>query len=192
MTVLSSSLSVIDQVYRRKNYVVLDTETTGLAYGSEIVEIAVVGSDGNVLINTRVKPIKGIPEEAANVHGIRGRDVSGSPLWADVRDDVRIALFDKDVIIYNAPYDIKMLRSSDGVIGLKDSWDGRYYCLMLAYAEYRGEWNASRLSYRWHKLTAAMYQQGLPMNDAHSALGDCQMALRLLRKMSDVLADKNN
>ncbi len=174
------SLSKLRSVFNARNFVVLDTETTGLGYGSEIVEIAVIDAAGSVLVNTRVRPVNGIPDDAAAVHGIRGRDVAGCSLWPDVRGSVRAALADRDVIIYNAEYDLKMLRSSDGVHRIKESWEGSFYCAMMAYAEHYGDWNDYRGSWRWHKLTSAMYQQGLPLGDAHSALGDCRMTLALL------------
>jgi DNA polymerase-3 subunit epsilon len=58
-----------------------------------------------------------------------------------------------------------------------------FYCAMLAYSEFYGEWNDYRQSWKWHKLTNAMYQQRLPVKDAHGALGDCRMTLALLNKM---------
>lgn len=175
------SIKTLEKVWKTQNFIVLDTETTGLGYGSEIVEIAIIDHLGNSLLNTRIRPINGIPDDAAAVHGIRGRDVSESPLWTAIRGAVRGVLTDRDIIIYNAEYDVKMLRSSDGVHKIKESWDiGRYYCAMLAYSEHWGEWNDYHQSWRWQKLTSAMYQQGLPLGDAHSALGDCRMTLSLM------------
>jgi DNA polymerase III alpha subunit (gram-positive type) len=51
------------------NWVILDTETTGL-YDAEIVEIAVVDPLGEALLNTLVKPTIPIPTEVIEIHGI--------------------------------------------------------------------------------------------------------------------------
>lgn len=180
-----SAFKALKPIYETGKFVVLDTETTGIAYGSEIIEIAVIDQDGKPLVNTRVKPKNTIPADASAIHGIKGRDVEGAPEWTTVRALVREALTGQNIIIYNCEYDTKMLRSTDGVHKLKDhQWDmGRFFCAMLAYAEFAGDWNDYRESWRWHKLTSAMYQQNLPVGDAHSALGDTKMTLALLHKM---------
>ena len=182
------SLKTLKTVWESQNFIVLDTETTGLGYGSEIVEIAIIDHLGNSLLNTRIRPVYSIPDDAAAVHGITDRDVLDAPLWTAIRGAIRGILTERDVIIYNAQYDVKMLRSSDGVHQIKEAidlftspWDiARYHCAMLAYAEYLGDWNDYHRSWRWHKLTSAMHQQSLPFRDAHSALGDCQMTLSLM------------
>lgn len=51
---------------------VLDFETTGLDT-PHVVEVALVGSDGRVLLETLVRPGVPIPTEATEVHGHRGR-----------------------------------------------------------------------------------------------------------------------
>lgn len=43
------------------NCLILDTETTGLGDDAEIVEIAIIDQDKNVLLNSLVKPSKPIP-----------------------------------------------------------------------------------------------------------------------------------
>ncbi|MCW3664158.1 3'-5' exonuclease, partial [Burkholderia cenocepacia] len=52
------------------NFILLDTETTGLDESAEIVEIAVIDDAGNVLLNTLVKPKHPIPNSATAIHGI--------------------------------------------------------------------------------------------------------------------------
>lgn len=52
------------------NFVILDTETTGLDEHDEIVEVAVIDMSGKVLLNTLVNPIQPIPYEATQIHGI--------------------------------------------------------------------------------------------------------------------------
>jgi len=49
--------------------VILDTETSGLDSRAEIVEIAVVDTDGRVLVNTLVKPSRPIPPDVSAIHG---------------------------------------------------------------------------------------------------------------------------
>lgn len=58
------------------------------------------------------------------------------------------------------------------------------HCAMQAYAELHGEWNAEKGRYRWQKLSTAAQQQGVKVENAHRALGDCLMTLGLVRAMA--------
>ena len=55
---------------------------------------------------------------------------------------------------------------------------------MQAYAELHGEWSEEKGRYRWQKLSTAAQQQGVKVENAHRALGDCLMTLGLVRAMA--------
>lgn len=65
---------------------IVDTETTGLGDDAEIVEIAVVDSQGSIVFDSLVKPRRPIPREASDIHGITNAAVEDAPgfaqLWA--------------------------------------------------------------------------------------------------------------
>jgi DNA polymerase III epsilon subunit-like protein len=87
-------------------FVFIDTETTGFGADThEIVEIAVVGRAGKVLLNTLVNPRRTIPYYATAVHGITDDMVCDAPtlrqLWPDVKHLVR----GSHAVIYNAAFD---------------------------------------------------------------------------------------
>ena len=90
--------------------VYLDTETTGLDADDEIVEIAIVDDNENVLVNTLVRPVNR-PEwpDAENIHGISPKDVRNAPTQTQISDDIRDAVRDRRVVIYNAKYDSQYL-----------------------------------------------------------------------------------
>src|SRR5690606_31131536 len=94
-----------------KNVVILDTETTGL-YEAEIVEIAVIDTSGNVLLNTLVKPKNGIPEEVTAIHGITNEMVAGALTWPEVWEQLYSILSGKKVLIYNSDFDIRLMKES--------------------------------------------------------------------------------
>lgn len=143
--------------------VYLDTETTGLSAksGDEIVEIAIIAEDGQVLINSLVNPKRPIPLSASNIHGITDAMVASSPtlevLWSDIRD----AIGGNEVIIYNARYDTEFFPN-------KLSNASRVRCAMLEYASRMG-------SRRWFKLSDAAEHVGhVWLGEAHRALADAQ------------------
>src|SRR5690349_18632265 len=96
-------------ILNRNNFVVLDTETTGLEKPAEICEIAIIGVNGEPLVNTLVKPVRPIPPAASTITGITDDMVASAPSWVDVRPMVLEAIRGKDVIVYNATYDRKLM-----------------------------------------------------------------------------------
>jgi len=180
-----SNLSTFVEMAAKGEYLILDTETTGLAWG-EICQIAIVNSLGIPLLDTLVKPVSPIPADATRIHGITNDMVIHAPGWADLVDKVAGILLNRDVVVYNAVYDRKMFHQSGEAANLpKIEWKtyARWWCAMEAYAEYYGEWNSYRHSYRWQSLSNAAYQQGIPIQDAHSALGDCLMTLEVVNRI---------
>ena len=63
---------------------IVDTETTGLGDDAEIVEIAVVDSQGSIVFDSLVKPSRPIPREASDIHGITNAAVAGAPGFAQL------------------------------------------------------------------------------------------------------------
>jgi len=173
---------------RGQNFLVLDTETTGLNEG-EICEIAIIDSKGEILLDTRVKTKNAIPKEATAIHGISDADVSKSPTWPEIQEIVLDLTNGQNVVVYNAVYDRRIMHQSDRL------WDlmpadykllAKYFCCMEAYADYYGDWNSYRGSYTWQSLGKA-YKLVTRENHtgAHSALADCIACLRVARFLLD-------
>lgn len=182
----SNQFNAFCALVQRGGFVVLDTETTGLHDG-EICQIAIVQDDGSILMNEYVRPVRGIPADATRIHGITDEMVADAPGWAAVAPAVQDILTGKDVIIYNAVYDRKMMHQSGEKAGIdKIEWKAlaRFHCAMEAYAEYAGDWNSYHGNYRYYKLTeAARHFGGIPTNGAHGALADCRMTLAVVCTM---------
>lgn len=168
---------------------ILDTETTGLGDG-EICQIAIVSLSGAVLFDQLVKPRLPIPPDATRIHGITNAMVEDAPDWKAIRHTVALTLINKDVIVYNAAYDLRMIQQSDQRWNFSGSaWESdqrRWHCAMLRYAEYFGRWNDYRNDWGWQTLVNAGRQCGLPDPDApaHSALGDCLRTLALVKHLA--------
>lgn len=170
------------------NWLILDTETTGLVFPSEVCQIAIIDPNGKTLIDELVNPVGTIPPDATRIHGIRNEDVKDARDWNAVFKDVKEILRNHDLVIYNSDYDTKLMNWSCKLRGIvyERTWVAEY-CAMLYYANVWKEIDEYYGSYRWQKLSNAVAQQKLVVQDAHNALGDCLMTLALINKLA-----KNN
>lgn len=174
---------------RGQPFLVLDTETTGLHRG-EICQIAILNHEGNILLNTLVKPMNSIPMDAYGVHGISDEMVQDAPTWAEIAPQVLDIISNQNLVVYNATYDRKMMHQSGEAAGMpRIEWKehARWYCAMIAFAEHYGDWNDYHGNYRWQKLSTAAIMSGMDTNGAHDALVDCLMTLHVVHKLLKVV-----
>src|SRR5579864_7956354 len=177
---------------QRGNWLVLDTETTGLQRPAEVCQIAVIDAYGSVLLDTLVKPIRPIPAEVTRVHGITNAHVADAPAWTTIAPRLEELIRGHDVIVYNVDFDRNIIRWSDEASNRTSEWGkvAAWWCAMKWYAEYRGERHPTRRGFTWHSLTNAMRQQGLPVSNAHNALGDTQMTRALIQHLCPMAHQK--
>ena len=173
------------ELMRRENFYVLDTETTGVGKGDEIVQMGIVDKNGTIVMNQLVKPTVSIPSGASSVHGIYDSDVVDASTFKDIYIDLSKMLAGQIVIAYNMDFDWRMLQQSSAKYRLPDIRTGKRDCAMKQYAKYNGKWNNQRHSYIWHKLGTAAAQEGIAVENAHDAIGDVLMTLALIQKMSE-------
>ncbi len=158
-----------------QNWVVLDTETTGLSAQDEIVQIAVLDSDGKTLLDTYVRPTRSIPADATAIHGITDADVQRAPPFPEVYDELKRIITGKTVVIYNAVFDLRLIRQTLQIHGVSSPGidEDLVECAMLRYSAWVGAlWPGG--GYKWQRLQGG----------DHTALGDCRATLAVIRRMA--------
>lgn len=157
--------------------VILDTETTGLSDKDQVVQVAMINGAGDVLMdNVLVKPTISIPNTASRIHGITDDAVKDARDFIEVWLDIHKHLQGKYLVIYNADFDLRMLRQSaeaqsHAIEFPCSSWT----CAMNTYAEFVGDWNDYYSSFRWQRLPGGN----------HTALGDCLATLEIIKQMAE-------
>ena len=165
----------------------LDTETTGTGPHDHIVEISVIDHDGTILVNSLVKPTGKISPAARAIHGITDELVKGAPRWESVWAQVEAAMTNCAVGIYNADFDLRMMRQSHQRNWLRwtDPEGVEFFCIMKLYAQFYGEWNPRYGNYRWQSLDQAGRQCGIPLSNSHRAKDDALLTQALLEYMAN-------
>ncbi len=160
-----------------KEFVVLDSETTGLKHPTGFVEVAIADSAGKPLVNTTIRPKLLIESGASKVHGYTAEALADSPVFKQVYPDILDAINGRRVVVYNARYDRRVFDTEVGMLGARGLLSGRYLpvweCAMGWYSQFVGE-PGKRGGYKYQKL---------PGGD-HSALGDCRATLKVLKDMA--------
>lgn len=160
-----------------KEFVVLDSETTGLKDPIGFVEVAVTDSDGNALLETTVRPKLPIEPGAAKVHGYTEEKLEDAPTFKEIYPELLDAISGRRIVVYNASYDRKVFDAEVGMLGARGLLLGKYMpaweCAMGWFAQYVGQ-PGKRDGYKFQKL---------PGGD-HTSLGDCRATLEVLQRMA--------
>ncbi len=173
------------QEYLRNKPVYLDTETTGTDPRAEILEISIVDHNGDVLVDTLVKPRGKIDSGAQRVHGINMEMLADAPGWDVVWPQVDTALQGRYVGIFNLDFDLRMMQQSHQRYWM--SWEQpqkNFFCIMKLYAKFYGDWNSKFGNYRWQSLDNARRQCGLELQNTHRAVDDTLLARAVLHHIA--------
>jgi DNA polymerase-3 subunit epsilon len=170
-----------------EDFVIFDTETTGVERPAEVVQLGLLDCNRDVLLDTYLKPSCPIPPAATAIHGITDAMVASAPTWPEIHEEFKEFICGRIVVVYNVVFDRKLLHLTDETWKLPrfdyNVGHTRWMCAMEAYAEFWGEVHPYYGSYKWQSLSAAMSQQNLQMDKAHTAIGDCKATLALVCKM---------
>lgn len=173
------------------DYVVFDTETTGLLpqQGDEIVQIAAIRIvNGRIIagevFETLVNPGRSIPPGSTEVHGITDAMVAEAP---DVTEALRrFHRFAQGsvLIAHNAPFDMQFLRRREDALGLR--FDHPILDTVLLSAVLFGQ-------HEVHSLDALAHRVGvtIPEESRHTAIGDALATAEVFVRLVRALQGRN-
>lgn len=166
------------------DYLVIDTETTGLNVASdELLQVSIVGNNGEILYDKYIKPIRNKRWDAAErIHHISPEMVETAPTIEEERERIQAILEQSNTIIgYNVYFDLDFIEEA----GIKINENQKVFDVMLAFAEIYGEYNEYFGDYKWQKLStcADYYGYEWSTDKQHNSAEDCLATLFCYKKM---------
>ena len=158
-------------------YVAFDVETTGLYKNDRIVEIGfVVFKDGQILEewSTLLNPQRDVGK--GNIHGITASMVSVAPLFKEVVNDIFRLINGRVLVAHQFSFDARMLAQELNRLDTQGDL-GKGFCTLIA--------SRNLLPGTANTLEATCSALQIETIDAHSALGDARMTMRIFQHLED-------
>ena len=158
-------------------FVVLDSETTGLGNPIDFVEVGVLSGRGEPLFDSLIKPSCPVDPRASRVHGHTAQSLANERRFLEVYPYLLDVLWSRRVVVYIASYDRRVWDAAVGRLGARASLAGDlapWECAMRAFAAYVGE-RSKRGGYKSQKLSGG----------DHTAIDDARATLRLIERMAE-------
>ena len=170
-----------------KDFVVIDTESTGYSNDDEIVELGVIDKNSSILFESMFRPQKEISQEAFNVNGIHNSELNNKPTFSEQWENIKQALKGKIIVTYNRDFDKRIMLQTCQKQGIDTKEVDKLFetsiCAMQSYTEYKGHYKAT-------KLNEALSEVGVVKVQTHRAVDDCFDTLRLIEKCAYVSEHK--
>lgn len=169
-----------EMIKLKDNYVILDTETTGIENDDEIIQLSLISLDGDVLYNGYFKPEKKSHWGAVKKHKLTDKFLADKPLWKDEWNKIANILKNKNVLIHNAIFDQRLIEQTCDRYGINIDFKIDSYCTMVYCKE----------KYGYGKLETVLEKNNIlfDSNVLHNSLVDCFMTLKVIYPQSIVFS----
>ena len=177
-----------DQLLTELTYTVFDMETTGLrpSEGDEIISIGGIRIvNGRLLRDERfeqlIDPLRTIPWESVQIHGIQTEMVSGQPTIDTVLPRFQQFAEDTILVAHNAAFDMRFLQLKEVQTGVQFSNPVLDTLLLSAIIH---------PAHEDHNLEAIAQRLGVRVLGRHTAMGDAVATGEIFLKLLPLLAEK--
>lgn len=188
MEMAGADETIMQRRLRDLEYVVFDTETTGLnaEQGDKIISVAGVRIVNqrilsNEVFDQLVNPERKIPKESIRYHGITDEHVSNAPTIDKVLHDFKEFAGDAVLVAHNAWFDMRFIRQYESKSGIKFN-NTVLDTLMLSVCLHGHEVEQS--------LDAILDRLGIEVLNRHTAISDSLATAQLLLSLIDLLEPK--
>ena len=171
------------------DFVILDTETTGLEADDEVIELGIIDSNGKTLLHRYFYPEKEVNPFAQKVNHLNKKklyELSGRyTISAGYWEEIKAAVAGKIIIGHNIPFDKRMIAQTFKLHGanldkeVEEMFEGCLDTKVMA-----KQWITAK-SYSLNNLTTDL---GIVREELHEAVDDCRMTLEFINRLEDILS----
>jgi DNA polymerase III subunit epsilon len=159
----------------RRDWVIVDTDTTGLTKSSQVVAVGVMAHDGRMLLEAMARPKGRIPQTVAIHSAILPHELAAAPEFPELHERLMQSIAGKRVLAYNAAFHRRMLGQTAERYGLP--WPpGWWEDVSEQWAAFVGEPYGDSGSYK---------RQERPGIRNRGAAQDCENTIALIRAMAE-------
>lgn len=168
------------------DFVILDTESTGLSKTAEIVELAVINANGKVLYESTFYPKVEVDTMASKVNGFTRKNLEGSPLFKDEWEKIEKAIDGRSILCHNTPFDKRLIKQTCERYGISADVDFMF----------RDSYDSKEIAKAWmnapdYSIETLYHILGGQRPEAHKAADDCLMTLETLCMLENAIRIKN-
>jgi DNA polymerase III epsilon subunit family exonuclease len=163
-----------------REFVVFDTETTGMPPGARLVELGAIKVRGDQIVERfqeLIFPELPIPPKTTEIHGLSDQDVARSRTAADVVPKFLDWIGKLPLFGHNVSFDATMLACECGRLAISPP-ENATYCTLSA--------SRSLLRRRSNSLSNLAIEFGIDTGRAHRASDDAETTLQLLWKLIEI------
>lgn len=167
------------------NFVVIDTETTGMTADDEVIELSVVDMDGTVLYDSTFCPVSEVNPFASSVNHLTNECLCDSPLFTDEWSKIKSFIGNKKVLAHNTKFDQRIIKQTlekyNMDSSIVDSLFADCYDSVSIAKKY--------LDLPSYSLENIAHSLGIRRAESHRAADDCIMTLEVLTRLEILLGN---
>jgi DNA polymerase-3 subunit epsilon len=168
------------------DFVLIDTESSGLAKTDEVIELSVVDTYGNILYESTFRPTAEINPMASKVNGFTNKSLIDAPLFKDEWCKIEAAIDNRPIMCHNIGFDKRIIKQTCERYGISADVDFLF----------RNSYDSKEIAKDWmnapdYSLETLAHMVGINEKESHRASDDCKMMLSFIERLERAIMLKN-
>ena len=163
------------------DYLIIDTETTGLQKDDEVIELAIIDFTGKEIYHSMYEPQKDVHWAASKVSKLTKKKLIGSPKFMDEWSRIVELIGNKKLIAHNASFDYQLIKQTLERYDLDKNDADKIFVGYIDSMDLAKKYISSS-NYKLETLCEIL---GIEDEQKHRATYDCLMVLKMLRALEE-------
>ena len=168
---------------RIHDFVILDTETTGLSRDDEVIELAIVDMSGKILYHSLFAPTVEVNPNASRVNGYTKENLKNEKKFKDEWEKIKQAIGYRTVLGHNVDFDQRLVEQTLRRYGLNPNEATRVFS--NAYDSKKIA--KAHLTTKSYGLESLANMVGIEEKELHNAKDDCLLTLKFLKRLEELI-----